>query len=53
MNKKVTKIDLVNYMIDNNLDFSLIKSCYQNINNTNKKHCATCMSCKYLYSAIL
>ena len=31
------KIDLVNYMIDNNIDFKLIKSCYQNKNTTNKK----------------
>ena len=49
----MTKIDLVNYMIDNNLDFNLIKSCYQNKNIAEKKHCATCMSCKYLYNAIL
>ena len=48
----MTKIDLVNYMIDNNLDFSLIKSCYQNVEKTGKKHCGTCMSCKYLYKAI-
>ena len=49
----MTKIDLVNYMIDNNLDFKLIKSCYQNIDKTTKKHCGICMSCKYLYNAIL
>lgn len=49
----MTKIDLVNYMIDNNIDFSLIKSCYQNKKETNKKHCAKCMSCKLLYNAIL
>lgn len=49
----MTKTDLVNYMIDNNLDFDLIKSCYQNSNKTNKKHCGTCMSCKLLYNAIL
>ena len=49
----MTKIDLVNYIIDNNIDFSLIKSCYQNINSTGKKHCKQCMSCNYLYNAIL
>lgn len=47
------KIDLVNYMIDNNINFKLIKSCYQNKNKTNKKHCNNCMSCKLLYNAIL
>lgn len=47
------KTDLVNYMIDNNLDFNLIKSCYQNIEKTNKKHCLNCMSCRLLHSAIL
>jgi len=49
----MTKLDLVNYMIDNNLDFNLIKSCYQNSKTTNKKHCNNCMSCKFLYNAIL
>ena len=49
----MTKIDLVNYMIDNNINFSLIKSCYQNVEKSNKKHCASCMSCKLLYNAIL
>ena len=49
----MNKIDLVNYMIDNNLSFELIKSCYQNFKNTNKKHCKTCMSCKLLYNAIV
>lgn len=48
----MTKIDLVNYMVDNNLEFDLIKSCYQNKNITGKKHCNNCMSCKYLYNAI-
>ncbi len=46
------KVDLVNYMIDNNLSFELIKSCYENIKNTGKKHCSNCMSCKLLYNAI-
>lgn len=48
----MNKIDLVNYMIDNNLSFKLIKSCYENIENTGKKHCKNCMSCKLLYNAI-
>ena len=38
----MNKIDLVNYMIDNNLSFKLIKSCYENIENTGKKHCKKC-----------
>jgi len=49
----MTKTDMVNYMLDNNLDFNLIKSCYQNIEKTNKKHCGECMSCKLLYNAII
>ena len=48
----MNKIDLVNYMIDNNISFGLIKSCYQNIYKTNKKHCGKCMSCKLLYNAL-
>ena len=47
------KINLVNYMIDNNISFDLIKSCYQNIDSTQKKHCNICMSCKLLYNAII
>lgn len=50
---EMNKTDLVNYIIDNNLDIKLIKSCYQNIKTTNKKHCGKCMSCKFLYDAIL
>lgn len=46
------KVDLVNYMIDNNISFDLIKSCYQSSQKTNKKHCGECMSCKLLYNAI-
>lgn len=49
----MTKVELVNYMIDNNLDFKLIKSCYQNSKKTNKIHCGVCMSCKLLHNAIL
>ena len=49
----MTKIDLVNYMIDNKIDFRLIKSCYRNKKELNKKHCNECMSCKLLYNAIM
>ena len=49
----MTKVDLVNYMIDNDLDFNLIKSCYQNANVTKKKHCNNCMSCNLLFNAII
>jgi len=51
--KNMSKVDLVNYMIENNINFDLIKSCYQNSKTTNKKHCKECMSCKFLYNAIL
>ena len=47
----MNKIDLVNYMIDNNISFDLIKSCYRNQKELNKKHCSECMSCKLLYNA--
>ena len=50
---EMSKIDLVNYMIDNNLSFRLIKSCYKNTQETGKKHCNQCMSCKLLYNAIM
>lgn len=49
----MSKVDLINYIIDNNINLNLIKSCYQNINTTGKKHCNNCLSCKYLYGAIL
>lgn len=49
----MTKVDLVNYLIDNDLDFNLIKSCYQNANVTKKKHCNNCMSCNLLFNAII
>ena len=49
----MTKVDLVNYIIDNDIDFKLIKSCYQNIDVTKRKHCGECMSCKLLYNAII
>ena len=49
---KMNKIDIVNYAIDNNLDFGLIKSCYNSKDYINKKHCLECMSCKLLYNAI-
>ncbi len=46
------KIDIINYAIDNNLPLNLIKSCYDSVVNTNKKHCGKCMSCKLLMDAI-
>lgn len=49
----MNKIDIVNYAIDNKLDLGLIKSCYDNIGNSNKKHCGQCMSCKLLYNAVM
>jgi len=49
----MTKIDIINYLIDKNLSLDIIKSCYDNKQKTAKKHCGKCMSCKMLYSAIL
>ncbi len=49
---KMTKTDIVNYAIDNNLSFNIIKSCYDNNKKTGKKHCSKCMSCKLLHNAI-
>ena len=46
------KIDIVNYAIDNSVNLSLLKSCYNSKENTNKKHCGKCMSCKLLKNAI-
>jgi 7-cyano-7-deazaguanine synthase in queuosine biosynthesis len=48
----MTKVDLINYALNNNMDLKLIKSCYQGAEKTQKKHCAKCMSCKLLYNAI-
>ncbi len=50
---KMNKAEMINYAIDNNLRFDLIKSCYDNINSTDKKHCGKCMSCKLLYNAVM
>ena len=49
----MTKTDMINYAVDNNLDLNLIKSCYDSNLNTQKKHCGVCMSCRLLYNAII
>ncbi len=49
----MNKIDIVNYAIKNNTPLKFLKSCYNSKENTNKKHCGKCMSCKLLYNAIL
>ena len=49
----MTKTDIVNYAIDKKLPLNIIKSCYDNINHSKKKHCGKCMSCKLLYNAIM
>ena len=49
---KFDKIEIVNYAIENNVPLKLLKSCYDSKNNTNKKHCGKCMSCKLLYNAL-
>ncbi|MBQ8476575.1 7-cyano-7-deazaguanine synthase QueC [bacterium] len=50
--KNMSKVDIINYAIDNKLDLKLIKSCYNSLKNTSKKHCLECMSCKLLYNAV-
>ena len=49
----MNKVDMVNYMIENHISFDLIKSCYRNEKQFNKKHCNQCMSCRLLYNAII
>jgi len=46
------KIQIINYAIENNIPFDLLKSCYDSIKNTGKKHCGECKSCKLLYNAL-
>ena len=47
------KFEIINLGIENKVDFSLLKSCYNSSDNENKKHCKKCESCKRLYNAIL
>lgn len=47
------KIEIINYAVNNNLPIKLLKSCYDSKNNSGKKHCGKCMSCKLLKNAIL
>ena len=49
---KMTKFETISYGIENNLDFSLIKSCYNSKEKTEKKHCGKCPSCKLLKAAV-
>lgn len=51
--KDMNKIEIINFAIENNLRLDLIKSCYNSKENTNKKHCNKCTSCRLLYNAIL
>lgn len=47
----LNKIEIVNYIIENNLPIQYIKSCYKA--SLGKKHCNDCMSCKLLYNAVI
>ncbi len=51
--QNMDKLEMVNYMIENEIPFNLIKSCYESKENTGKKHCMNCKSCKLLYNAII
>ena len=50
---KMTKFETISYGIENNLDLSLIKSCYNSKEITGRKHCGKCPSCKLLKAAVL
>lgn len=47
-----TKEEIIKIGIKENVDFSLIKSCY-NKTIENKRHCGKCESCRRLYNAIV
>lgn len=47
-----TKEEIIKIGIKENIDFSLIKSCY-NKTIKNKRHCGKCESCRRLYNAIV
>ena len=49
---KMTKYETILYGIEKNLDFSLIKSCYDSKISSGKKHCSKCPSCKLLKNAL-
>lgn len=50
--KTLSKVEIIKLGLELGLDFSLIKSCYKSIDETGKKHCGECKSCKYLKSAL-
>ena len=47
------KYEIVQEGVNLNVDFSLLKSCYNSIKKTGKSHCGVCESCKRLHSAIV
>ena len=47
------KYEIVQKGVNLNVDFSLLKSCYNSIQKTGKTHCGKCESCKRLYGAIV
>lgn len=47
------KYEIIQEGVNLNVDFSLLKSCYNSIEKTGKNHCGKCESCKRLYSAIV
>ncbi len=49
----MTKKETIEYAIKNNLDFSLIKSCYDSKEETQKKHCGNCPSCLLIKNALI
>ncbi len=50
---KMEKWEIVQAGIKENVDFSLIKSCYKSSTQTGKSHCGECESCKRLKDAII
>lgn len=49
----LNKAEIVNLGISLDVDFSLLKSCYDNSEKTSKAHCGVCESCVRLKNAIL
>ncbi len=50
--KYLNKTEIINLGIKNEINFNLLKSCYNSEKTTGKKHCGICKSCIYLKNAL-
>lgn len=50
--QNMTKVEIINKGLELEIDFSLIKSCYNKKSETGLKHCGVCASCIYLKGAL-